>query len=95
MARVTAPFPGGMPGFEIGGLQVFVPVDLTEGGQLYVTVGQTPIAVPQASVLLPPGCLVCIIGPQAAEHLRPALNRAVEIMEREAPKLPPGLNGVG
>lgn len=83
MARISPPFNQGVPGFNFNGLQIDVPVDLPEGGHLYVIVGDNPVGIPEPSIAIPKGAMVGIIPAQAAEQLRPVFAQMLADFERK------------
>lgn len=82
MARISPPFNQGVPGFNVNGLNIQVPVDLPEGGHLLVIVGENPVGIPEPSVAIPKGCMVGIIPREFAEHLRPELAKMIAEVDR-------------
>jgi hypothetical protein len=69
-----------MPGFKLGEIPLMVPVDLIEGGFLQVVVGENPLVPATPSIELPKGCMLALILPEYAIHLRPGLELAVAQM---------------
>ena len=72
--------PGLMVPCVIGdGSTVMVPfavcASLPSGGFLQVVVGANPLAIPTPSCPLPRGCMLAIIPPEAAEHMRKDFER--------------------
>lgn len=82
MARITGPVNSGIPGFNVSGVQIDVPVDLPEGGHLCVIVGDNPMGIPVPSIALPKGCMVGVIPAQVAEQIRPHIAAALEKLEQ-------------
>jgi hypothetical protein len=78
MARITGPHEMVIPTVAIAGIPLPVPMDLTEGGFLQVVPGKNPIAQAIPSVFLPPGCVVAIIPPEVAAHIRVGLTKVAK-----------------
>lgn len=81
---IAGPTQQSMPGLMVpcvigDGSTVAVPfavvASLPSGGFLQVVVGENPAAIPVPSCPLPKGCMLCIIPPDAAEHMRKDFER--------------------
>lgn len=62
-----------MPFLRVNDVDVFLPVDLPEGGQLQIIVGASPIASPSIRMDLPRGCMVALFTAAAAIAAIPQL----------------------
>jgi hypothetical protein len=94
MARVSGPMDLGVPGFNYGGIQFDVPIDLPEGGHLQVVVGENPLGQAIPSRQIEKGCMVAIIPANVAAQLRERLNQAAKLVNNPA-ALAAAANGNG
>jgi hypothetical protein len=78
MARITGPTEMVIPTVAIAGVPLPVPMDLTEGGFLQVIPGPNALGQPIPSVYVPPGCMIAVIPPQVAAHIRVGLTKVAK-----------------
>jgi hypothetical protein len=76
MARISGPTDPVVPLIGLYDLALAVPMDLTEGGFLQVVPGTNPLAQAIPSIYVPAGCMVAIIPPQVAVHIRAGIVKA-------------------
>ena len=81
MARISGPSDLTMDFVTVGELTIFLPVDLPEGGQLQIVIGDNVLATPDLRVDLPRGSMVALMDSENAVRLVPQLKDQ---------KLPPG-----
>lgn len=81
MARISGPSDLTMDFVTVGELTIFLPVDLPEGGQLQIVIGDNVLAAPDLRVDLPRGAMVALLDSENAVRLVPQLKDQ---------KLPPG-----
>ena len=81
MARISGPSDLTMDFVKVGELTIFLPVDLPEGGQLQIVIGENVLAAPQLKVDVPRGAMVALLDGENAVRLVPQLKEQ---------KLPPG-----
>ncbi len=93
MARISGPSDLSMPFVIVGAgerdqVELFLPVDLPEGGQLQLVVGESPLAPPALRADLPRGCMVGIMAPSMVNKHLPALQREDSIKGKALVQLP-------
>jgi len=84
VARIANPMDLAVPGFNYGGINFEVPVDLPEGGHLQVIVGDNPFGQAIPSRQIPKGCMLAIIPVEVAERIREGLNQAAAFAKNPA-----------
>lgn len=81
MARISGPSDLTMDFVTVGELTIYLPVDLPEGGQLQIVIGDNVLAAPDLRVDLPRGSMVALMDSENAVRLVPQLKDQ---------RLPPG-----
>lgn len=88
MARISGPSDFSMPFVLAQDVELFLPVDLPEGGQLQLVVGESALAPPALRADLPRGCMVGIMAPAMVNKHMPALRREESLKGKPLVQLP-------
>lgn len=88
MARISGPSDFLVPKLTMRDVDVFLPVDLPEGGQLHLVVGNNALVPAQVKLDLPRGCMVAVLAPDVVDKHFPRLQTADEIKGFPAVLLP-------
>jgi len=73
MARIAGPTDLDMPRVHVNDVEVFLPVDLPEGGQVQVVIGESPLAPASLLIDLAPGTMLGMLGPATVDTHMPKL----------------------